>query len=58
MHQNDQKTVKTSELEDQDAVILGLVIWPEETQEIHFSNRIGLHKDGRQNNANKESKLS
>ena len=36
MHQNRQKTVKTSELEDQDAVILGLAVWPEEPREIDF----------------------
>ena len=34
MHQNRQKTVKTSELEDQDAVILGSAVWPEEPREI------------------------
>ena len=31
-----KKTVKTSELEDQDAVILGLVVWPEGPREIDF----------------------
>ena len=36
MYQNGQKTVKTSELEDQDAVILGLVVWPEGPREIDF----------------------
>ena len=35
-YQNGQKTVKISELEDQDAIILGLVVWPEEPQEIDF----------------------
>ena len=36
MHQNRRKTVQTLELEDQDAVILGLVVWPEEPREIRF----------------------
>ena len=36
MHQNRQKTVQTSELEDQYAVIFSLAVWPEEPQEIDF----------------------
>ena len=36
MYQHCQKTVKTSELEDQDAVIFGLVLCPEEPREIDF----------------------
>ena len=36
MHQNCQKTVQTSELEDQYAVIFSLALWPEEQQEIDF----------------------
>ena len=36
MNQNCQKTVKTSELEDQYAVISSLAVWPEEPQEIDF----------------------
>ena len=36
MHQNHQKSVKTSELEDQYAVILGLAVWPEGPREIDF----------------------
>ena len=31
-----QKSVKTSELENQCAVILGLAVWPEEPREIDF----------------------
>ena len=36
MHQNRQKTVKTSELEDQYAVIFSLSLWSEEPREIGF----------------------
>ena len=36
MYQNRQKTVQTPELEDQDAVILVLAVWPEEPREIDF----------------------
>ena len=36
MHQNRQKSVKTFELEDKYAVILGLALWPEEPREIDF----------------------
>ena len=36
MHQNRQKSVKTSELEDRYAVIFSLALWPEEPQEIDF----------------------
>ena len=36
MHQNRQKSIKTSELEDQYAIIFGLALWPEEPHEIHF----------------------
>ena len=36
MHQDCQTSVKTSELEDQYAVILGLAVWPEEPREIDF----------------------
>ena len=39
MHQNRQKTIQTPELEDQDAVILGLAVWPEEPREIDFSKK-------------------
>ena len=36
MHQNCQKSVKTSELEDRYAVIFSLALWPEEPREIDF----------------------
>ena len=36
MHQNGQKSVQTSKLEDQYAVIFSLAVWPEEPQEIDF----------------------
>ncbi len=36
MHQHGYKTVKTSESEDQYAVMLGLALWPEEPGEIDF----------------------
>ena len=36
MHQNHQKSVKTSELEDQYAVIFSLALWSEEPREIDF----------------------
>ena len=36
MHQHRQKTVKTSELEDQYAVIFSLSLWSEEPREIGF----------------------
>ena len=36
MHQNRQKSVKTSELEDRYAVIFSLALWPEEPREIDF----------------------
>ena len=36
MHRNRQKSVKTSELEDQYAVIFSLAVWPEEPHEVHF----------------------
>ena len=36
MHQNRQKTIQTPELEDQDAVILGLAVLPEAPREIDF----------------------
>ena len=36
MHQNGQKSVQTSKLEDQYAVIFSLALWPEEPREIDF----------------------
>ena len=36
MHHNYQNSVKTSELEDQYAIIFGLALWPKEPHEIHF----------------------
>ena len=36
MHQNRQKSVKTSELEDQYAIIFSLAPWSEEPREIDF----------------------
>ena len=36
MNQKRQKTIKTSELEDQDAIIFSLALWPEEPREIVF----------------------
>ena len=48
MHQNRQKSVKTLELEDQDAVILGLAVWPEGPREIVFLKKKCFTKNGRQ----------
>ena len=42
MYQNCQTSVKTSELEDQYAVIFGLALWPEEPHEIHFFKKTGF----------------
>ena len=42
MHQNRQKSVKTSELEDQYAIIFSLALWPEEPPEIHFFKKTGF----------------
>ena len=39
MHQNRQKTVKTSELEDRYAIIFSLAPWSEEPREIDFSKK-------------------
>ena len=36
MHQNCQKSVKTSELEGRYAVIFSLALWPEEPREMDF----------------------
>ena len=36
MHQNRQNSVKTSELEDQCAIMFSLALWPQEPHEIHF----------------------
>ena len=38
MYQNGQNLVKTSELEDQYAIIFGLALWPQEPHEIIFFN--------------------
>ena len=43
MHQNYQKTVQTSELEDQYAVIFSLALWPEEPREIDFFKKSCFH---------------
>ena len=53
MHQKGQKSVKTSELEDQYAVIFSLAVWPEEPQEIDFSKRVGFHKNSCPKNVKK-----
>ena len=42
MHQNRQKSVKTSELEDQYAIIFSLALWPQEPHEIHFFKKTGF----------------
>ena len=44
MHQNRQNSVKTSELEDQYAIIFGLALWPQEPREIHFFKKTGFRK--------------
>ena len=44
MHQNRQKSVKTSELEDQYAIIFGLSLWAEEPHEINFFKKTGFRK--------------
>ena len=44
MHQNRKKSMKTSELEDQYAIIFSLALWPEEPHEIHFFKKTGFHK--------------
>ena len=47
MHQNRQNSVKTSELEDQYAIIFGLALWAEEPREIHFSKKLVFAKSVR-----------
>ena len=44
MHQNCQKSVKTSELEDRYAVIFSLALWPEEPREIDFFKKSWFSK--------------
>ena len=36
MHQHYQKSIKTSELEDQYAIVFSLALWPEEPHEVMF----------------------
>ena len=47
IHQNGQKSVKTSELEDLYAVIFRLALWPEEPREIDFFKKSWFKKHGR-----------
>ena len=47
MHQNRQKSVKTSELEDQYAIIFSLARWAEEPHEIHFFKKLVFAKSVR-----------
>ena len=50
MHQNRQQSVKTSELEDQDAIIFSLALWAEEPPEVDFfSKKLVFAKSGRSN---------
>ena len=42
MYKNRKKSVKTSELEDQYAIIFGLSLWPQEPHEIHFFKKTGF----------------
>ena len=44
MHQNRQKSVKTSELEDQCAIIFSLAPWSEEPPEVDFFKKTGFRK--------------
>ena len=52
MHQNGQNRVKTSELEDQYAVIFSLSLWSEEPREIDFFKRVGFHNNNKQTKYN------
>ena len=54
MHQNCQISVKTSELEDQYAIILGLALWAEEPPEVYEKKELVLTKSVR----SKMSKIS
>ena len=44
MNQHCQHSVKTSELEDQYAIIVGLALWAEEPHEIHFFKKTCFRK--------------
>ena len=44
MHQHRQISVKTSELEDQYAIIFSLALWPQEPHEIMFFKKTGFRK--------------
>ena len=49
IHQNGQNPVKTSELEDQYAIIFSLALWLQEPCEVHFFKKTGFdQKNGRQ----------
>ena len=53
MHKHRQQFVKTSELEDQDAIMFSLALWPKEPREIHFPEIIGFHTNGHQKKSRK-----
>ena len=42
MHQNRQKSVKISKLEDQYGIIFSLALWAEEPPEVHFFKKTGF----------------
>ena len=58
MHQNRQKSVKTSELEDRYAVIFSLALWPEKPREIDFFKKSWFSKKLSSKNYKKSSKWS
>ena len=58
MHQNRQKSVKTSELEDRYAVIFSLALWPEEPREIDFFKKSWFSKIMSSRNVKKYPKWS
>ena len=58
MHQNRQKSVKTSELEDRYAVIFRLALWPEKPREIDFFKKSWFSKKWSSKSYKKSSKWS
>ena len=58
MRQNCQKSVKTSELEDQYAIIFSLAPWSEEPREIDFFKKIWCSQKLSSKEVKKLSKLS
>ena len=58
MHKHCQNPMKTSELEDQYAVIFSLAVWPEEPREIDFFKKSWFSQNMFVRKCQKSSKLS